>query len=217
MTTARLAIDIGGTFTDLALEHDGRFLSGKVLTTPRAPEDAVMTGVELILKRSGLAPSDLGTIIHGTTLATNAIIERKGARIALIVTEGFRDSLEIRRGIREDAWDHRSPFPEVLVPRRLRLPINLDFVAAVTQQVDGLSNITGGKNTGFLGHAVPCLKRRLNRTPRLHYSKLQRVAFPTKSFSHRPNTTRGRTAKTGSFIERMSCFIPDMSNLYLRS
>jgi N-methylhydantoinase A len=123
MTNAQLAIDIGGTFTDLALEHDGRFLSGKVLTTSRAPEQGVMTGIELILERSGLAPAEIGTIIHGTTLATNAIIERKGARTALIVTEGFRDSLEIAHENRFEQYDIFMDKPPPLVPRDLRLPV----------------------------------------------------------------------------------------------
>jgi N-methylhydantoinase A len=123
MTKARLAIDIGGTFTDVALELDGCFLSGKVLTTPRAPEEGVMTAVDLILQRSGLAPADLGTIVHGTTLATNAIIERKGARTALIVTEGFRDSLEIGHENRFEQYDIFMDKPMPLVPRDLRLPV----------------------------------------------------------------------------------------------
>jgi N-methylhydantoinase A len=121
--TARLAIDIGGTFTDLALEHDGRVVSGKVLTTPRAPEEAVMRGVALILERAGVAPGDLATVIHGTTLATNAIIERKGARTALVVTEGFRDSLEIAHENRFEQYDIFMDKPPPLVPRNLRLPV----------------------------------------------------------------------------------------------
>ena len=62
--------------------------------------------------------------VHGSTIATNTILERKGAVVGLLTTEGFRDALEIRRGIREDAWDHRTPFPAVLVPRHLRLPVS---------------------------------------------------------------------------------------------
>ncbi len=100
MEKARLAVDIGGTFTDLFLEWNGKRSSAKVLTTPRAPEEGVMTGMTEILKLSGAKPADLGLIIHGTTLATNAIIERKGAKTALVVTEGFRDSIEI-------AFEHR--------------------------------------------------------------------------------------------------------------
>jgi N-methylhydantoinase A len=77
MPSARLAVDIGGTFTDLALEHDGRRSTIKVLTTPSAPEQGVMAGVRDILQTSGVAASEVGIVIHGTTLATNAVIERR--------------------------------------------------------------------------------------------------------------------------------------------
>src|SRR6185295_10012263 len=83
---ARLAVDIGGTFTDLALEWRGRQTSVKVLTTPRAPEEGVLTGITDILKLSGATAADFSLVVHGTTLATNAIIERKGAKTALVVT-----------------------------------------------------------------------------------------------------------------------------------
>ena len=88
--TIRLAVDIGGTFTDLALEHDGRRTTAKVLTTPAAPARGVMRaeGYHGGVRRRGVG---IALIIHGTTLATNSIIERKGARTALITTEGFRD------------------------------------------------------------------------------------------------------------------------------
>src|ERR1017187_4567425 len=96
---ARLAVDIGGTFTDIVLEARGRRWTGKVLTTPRAPEDAVIAAVQEILTHAGLAPDALGIFILGTTLATNALIERKGAKTALVTTEGFRDLVEI-------GWEH---------------------------------------------------------------------------------------------------------------
>lgn len=80
MEKARLAVDIGGTFTDLALEWSDRRFSAKVLTTPRAPEEGVLTGIDVVLKQANAKPADLGIVIHGTTLATNAIIERKGRR-----------------------------------------------------------------------------------------------------------------------------------------
>ena len=98
--TARLAVDIGGTFTDLVLALPDRSLSTKVLTTPEAPERAVLDGTATILAQAGIAASDLALVIHGTTLATNALIERKGAKTALVTTEGFRDSLEM-------AYEHR--------------------------------------------------------------------------------------------------------------
>ena len=94
--TGRLGDDIGGTFTDVALEVGERRFSAKILTTPDAPERAVIAAIREVLREAALAPRDLSIIIHGTTLATNAIIERKGVKTALVTTEGFRDTIEIR-------------------------------------------------------------------------------------------------------------------------
>jgi N-methylhydantoinase A len=121
--TARLAIDIGGTFTDLALEQGSRRITTKVLTTPDAPERGVIAGVRTILGEAGLTPGDVTLLIHGTTLATNAVIERKGARVALITTEGFRDVLSLGNESRYDQYDLNIRLPEPLVPRHLRLPV----------------------------------------------------------------------------------------------
>src|SRR5215469_15061636 len=123
MPSARLAVDIGGTFTDLALEHDGRRFTIKVLTTPSAPEQGVIAGVRDILQSSGVAASDIGIVIHGTTLATNSIIERKGARTALLTTQGFRDVIAMGNESRYDQYDLNIVLPEPLVPRHLRLPV----------------------------------------------------------------------------------------------
>src|SRR3546814_4531324 len=91
----RLAVDVGGTFTDVALEIGERRITAKVLTTPQAPEEGVLAGVDKAVAEAGVTPSDVGLIIHGTTLATNALIERKGAKTALITTSGHRDSVEL--------------------------------------------------------------------------------------------------------------------------
>jgi N-methylhydantoinase A len=123
MTQARLAVDIGGTFTDLAVERDGKRWTAKVLTTPAAPEQGVLEGVRVVLGSAGLSPADIALVIHGTTLATNAIIERKGARTALLTTEGFRDVLRLANEARYDQYDLNIDLPEPLVPRRWRLPV----------------------------------------------------------------------------------------------
>ena len=123
MTSARLAVDIGGTFTDLALEREGRRFTAKTLTTPATPETGVLTGVAAILRDAGLAPGDIGLVVHGTTLATNAIIERKGAITALVTTAGFRDVLAMGNESRYDQYDLQIRLPEPLVPRYLRLPV----------------------------------------------------------------------------------------------
>ena len=119
----RLGVDVGGTFTDVALEVEGRRWSAKILTTPEAPERAVLEAIGTVLREASLAPSDLSIIIHGTTLATNALIERKGALTALLTTEGFRDTIEIRHENRFEQYDVNIDLPPPLVPRRLRVPV----------------------------------------------------------------------------------------------
>ncbi|MCA3693317.1 hydantoinase/oxoprolinase family protein [Aquidulcibacter sp.] len=121
--TARLAVDIGGTFTDLVLALPDRSLSAKVLTTSDAPERAVLEGTAAILEKAGINAADLALVIHGTTLATNALIERKGARTALVTTEGFRDSLEIAYEHRFEQYDLYMERPEPLVARPWRFEV----------------------------------------------------------------------------------------------
>jgi N-methylhydantoinase A len=121
--SSRLAVDIGGTFTDVVLETGTRAHSIKVLTTPDAPERAVLDGVRAVLAEANCAPADVALVVHGTTLATNALIERKGARTALITTEGFRDSLEIAWEHRFEQYDIYMERPDPLVPRDLRFGV----------------------------------------------------------------------------------------------
>lgn len=136
--TARLAVDIGGTFTDLAVERDGERWTAKVLTTPSAPEKGVLEGVRVVLARAGLQPADIALVIHGTTLATNAVIERKGARTALLTTEGFRDVLALGNESRYDQYDLNIELPQPLVPRRWRVtvPERLDNEGKVLLPLD---------------------------------------------------------------------------------
>eukprot|EP01037_Dinobryon_pediforme_P010887 gene10887-10969_t len=149
--TARLAVDIGGTFTDLALEVEGTRHTTKVLTTPDAPERGVMTGVTAILAQAGLQASDITILIHGTTLATNAVIERKGARTALITTEGFRDVLALGNESRYDQYDLNITLPEPLVPRHLRL--------TVPERLDNEGNILLPLDESAVRALVPILQR----------------------------------------------------------
>ncbi|MBM3522435.1 MAG: hydantoinase/oxoprolinase family protein [Alphaproteobacteria bacterium] len=120
----RLGIDIGGTFTDVVLEDvRGRMHTTKVLTTPRAPEQGVMAGVDEVLRASGVSPGDVALVIHGTTLVTNALIERRGAVTALITTHGHRDALEIGTESRFAQYDIFMTKPEPLVPRQRRFTV----------------------------------------------------------------------------------------------
>ena len=136
--SARLAIDIGGTFTDVVLDRDGIIHSLKVLTTPANPADGFMAGVRELMAATGTKPTDVTLIIHGTTLATNALIERKGARTGLIVTEGHRDSLEIAYESRFDQYDLSADRLAPLVPRELRLPVKerMNFKGEVLTPLD---------------------------------------------------------------------------------
>jgi N-methylhydantoinase A len=117
-----LAVDIGGTFTDAVLEAGDRRFTAKVLTTDN-PEVGFMAAAIEVLRQSGLPPGSVELIIHGTTLATNALIERKGARVGLLTTDGFTDSLEIAYEHRFEQSDIFMQRPPPLVPRHLRLGV----------------------------------------------------------------------------------------------
>ena len=123
--TARLGVDIGGTFTDLVLTRgDGGMLSAKVASTPEAPEAAVLTGLDDVLAAAALAPSDLAEVLHGTTVGSNTLLQKVGARCGLITTRGFRDVLEIGRLRTPSMFDLRWEKPAPLVPRRYRLEVD---------------------------------------------------------------------------------------------
>ena len=113
----RLGADIGGTFTDIALDLRGRIFSAKVLTDYAAPEQAILDGIEIVARDAGILPADVGLVIHGTTLATNALIERRGAKTALVTTEGFRDVIEMRTESRFEQYDLDLRLPAPLIPR----------------------------------------------------------------------------------------------------
>ncbi len=117
---ARLGVDIGGTFTDVVLEIGPVRHSSKVLTTYAAPEDAIVEGMHRVCAKAGISPSVITQIIHGTTLATNALIERRGAKTALITTQGFRDVIEMRTESRFEQYDLNLTLPEPLLPRNRR-------------------------------------------------------------------------------------------------
>ena len=120
----RLGVDIGGTFTDVVLEHGKKLFSTKVLTTYTTPDDAIIDGMHRVCQQSGIAPARISQIIHGTTLATNALIERRGAKTALITTEGFRDVIEMRTESRFEQYDLNLILPQPLLPRNFRYTID---------------------------------------------------------------------------------------------
>ncbi len=120
----RLGVDIGGTFTDVVLERGSLRHSSKVLTTHAAPEDAIIEGIGRVCAAAGIAPGAIGQIIHGTTLATNALIERRGAKTAFVTTRGFRDVIEMRTESRFEQYDLNLRLPEPLVARNRRHVLN---------------------------------------------------------------------------------------------
>jgi len=145
----RLGADIGGTFTDVVLEVNGERYSTKVLTTYAAPENAIIDGMHQVCEKASISPSEIGQIIHGTTLATNALIERRGAKTALITTQGFRDVIEMRTESRFEQYDLNLVLPKPLLPRQRRytleervdaqgdvvIPLNRADVEALADQI----------------------------------------------------------------------------------
>jgi N-methylhydantoinase A len=126
--TLTIGIDVGGTYTDLvAIDDSGRTVFAKSPSTPQDQSIGVMTGLDELSRRLGLRSADMlastDRLVHGTTVATNALLERKGAKVALLTTEGHRDIIEMREGLKENRYDLRSPPPEPLVPRERRFGV----------------------------------------------------------------------------------------------
>src|SRR5690349_9940038 len=124
----KIGIDVGGTFTDLvAVDDGGNSTLAKVASTPQDPSIGVMAGLERLGELLHLSPADLFAqterIVHGTTVATNALLEHKGAKVGLLTTEGHRDVIEMREGLKDDRYNLRIARPEPLVPRQRRLGV----------------------------------------------------------------------------------------------
>jgi N-methylhydantoinase A len=154
----RLGVDIGGTFTDIVLlSDDGRVHTKKLLSTPTDYSEAIEAGVRDLLRETGVVPTRIIEVSHGSTIATNTIIERKGAKVALVTTRGFRDVLELGRFRTARLYDFGFRKPDPLVERRLRLevlermaadgeilqPVNRDDLTAAAKQIaaDGISSV----------------------------------------------------------------------------
>jgi N-methylhydantoinase A len=137
----RVGVDIGGTFTDIALDLDGTLHSTKILTDYTAPERAILKGVKAVADMAGIALSEIGILIHGTTLATNALIERRGARTAFVTTEGFRDVLEMRTENRFEQYDLNISLPPALIARADRFVVRerIDAAGKVLLDLDDAS------------------------------------------------------------------------------
>ncbi len=163
----RLGVDIGGTFTDIVLETNSKRFSAKVLTDNANPETAIFKGIDDVCLKADIAPSDLTQIIHGTTLATNSLIERKGAKTALITTEGFRDVIEMRTESRFEQYDLNLSLPDPLLSREHRyvLKERIDAQGRVLipieqRAVEDLANEL--RNKGYTSVAVGFLHSYVN-------------------------------------------------------
>jgi N-methylhydantoinase A len=149
----RIGVDVGGTFTDMVLRDSaGAVRIYKATSVPADPSEGVLGVLRLAAQQLDLPLTallrDCALFVHGSTVATNTILEKKGAKVGMLTTEGFRDSLEIRRGIRDNQWDHRAPFPPVLAPRYLRLPVRgrigadgKELAPLATEDVDAAARV----------------------------------------------------------------------------
>ena len=170
----RIGVDVGGTFTDLVLaDASGATWVAKVPSVPADPSRGVIAAVQRLAADLGLSAQHLlersALFVHGSTIATNTLLEGKGAKVGLIATEGFRDTLEIRRGLREDQFNHRQPYAPVLVPRYLRksIPGRIDASGSETLplDLDGLDDIVADfEAEGVEAVAVTLLNSFLNDT-----------------------------------------------------
>lgn len=156
----RVGVDIGGTFTDVALEKGEEIFSSKVLTNYTQPEQAIIDGIKKAAEAADVSLSHIDTVIHGTTLATNSLIERRGAHTAFITTEGFRDVIEMRTESRFEQYDLNIALPAPLIPRHDRyviggriaangeelMPINHDMLQEVIEKIrqEGYESVAVG-------------------------------------------------------------------------
>lgn len=130
--STRIGVDIGGTFTDFVLHDASRGITrvGKRLTTPEAPSRAIVEGIQRLLAETDTAAAQIGSVVHGTTLITNTVLERTGAKVGLLCTEGLRDVLEMGRESRYDVDDLFLPPVPAIVPRHLRRPVRGRMLAS---------------------------------------------------------------------------------------
>ncbi len=209
----RLGVDIGGTFTDVVLEKGSELHSIKVLTTNDAPEEAILDGIAQVCQASGVSPSDISIIIHGTTLATNALIERRGAKTALITTKGFRDVIEMRTESRFEQYDLNLKLPEALIERQHRLVLD-ERIAATGQVLKELDRAEVGAladqviEAGYESVAVGLIHSYLNDA----HEKLVREVFETKA----PDLTLSLSCEVSPQMREYERFNTVCANAYVK-
>ncbi|HKU06604.1 MAG TPA: hydantoinase/oxoprolinase family protein [Bradyrhizobium sp.] len=188
-----IGVDVGGTYTDLvASDETGRTVFAKSPSTPADQSLGVMAGLEELARRLGVTRAEMlaktDRLVHGTTVATNSLLERKGAKVALLTTEGHRDVLEMREGLKPDRYDLRSPPPEPLVPRERRLGVRerlkADGSAAIPLDARSLdAAIDAAKKSGANSIAVCFLHAYLNPAHELAAVERLRAVMPGVSVS----------------------------------
>src|ERR1700757_2050332 len=151
-----LGVDVGGTYTDLvASDETGRTVFAKSPSTPADQSIGVMAGLEELARRLGVTRAEMlattERLVHGTTVATNALLERKGAKVALLTTEGHRDIIEMREGLKPNRYDLRTPPPEPLVARELRF--------GVRERLRAAGEVLTPLDEGSLGEAISAIKQ----------------------------------------------------------
>lgn len=219
-----IGIDTGGTFTDVIAfrEADGRLVALKVPSTPQNPAEAFIAGVQAALEELGAAPGDVAFLAHGTTVATNALLEGKGARTGLITTEGFRDVYEIRRLNRsfEDLYNIFWTKPTPLVPRYLRKEVrervNVDGVAVVSLDADGVRDAAAALGEeGVESVAVSFLHSYLNPEHERQAAAIIREVLPgvSISLSHEVNPEYREYERTSTTI--VNAFVAPIIERYL--
>lgn len=210
----RVAIDIGGTFTDVVAETAAGICSVKILTTPDAPATGALEGVARLLQDLGKTHGDITAVIHGTTLATNALIERRGAKTAFVTTAGFRDVLDMRYEKRFEQYDLNIEMPQPLVPRPLRFGLEERIlsdgsVLSVPQdaQIDALAEEIAAQDVKAV--AVGFLHAYRNPAHENYVSKRLQEMLP-------PDITICQSAQVAGEIREYERFSTVCANAYVR-
>ncbi len=184
----RVGVDIGGTFTDVALQHPGGLATCKVLTNYSRPEQAILDGIAKAAEQAGVGLSAIGQVIHGTTLVTNSLIERRGAKTAFITTEGFRDVIEMRSENRFEQYDLNLNLPKPLVPREDRFTLNERMgpggeVLLALDPAEVAALVERVREGGFQSVAVGLMHAYANDAHEVFVGKALRTALPELSIS----------------------------------
>ena len=184
----RVGVDIGGTFTDVALQHPGGLATCKVLTNYSQPEQAILDGIAEAAEQAGIGLGAIGQVIHGTTLVTNSLIERRGAKTAFITTEGFRDVIEMRSENRFEQYDLNLNLPKPLVPREDRFTLNERMgpggeVLLALDPAEVAALVERVREGGFQSVAVGLMHAYANDAHEVSVGKALRAALPELSIS----------------------------------